>query len=404
MIGFRGWIPPLPFAAGVVFQALAWTLVLFDAVVPSFGVRLAWVHAVALGWLTLTALAVLLHVTPEFTDLAWRAESVARAALGVALAGALGLVVAFAAAGAVAVEIAGGITAAAILTYALVALRTLAQPAADRTTAAIARALFGTLLALSVTVALGGTLARGFATGDARELALAPSHAALGIGAWLTVLVTGVSTRTFRPMLGIPRGSPRGHVAVGSALAIGAVLASIGAAENVVVLRCGVVVAACGAILYAFLTGAGLRNAATPHFVVRAFAGASATWLTVAAIGAVGIAFGVPLAPPIIVIALAGWLGQMVNAHLHHLGVRLLATLIRGEDDETRPWTVLQPQLGGSAWTCAQVAVAATAWRAAGGPGVAAWLGGSAGLAALALMIANAGRAIGILRRGVPSG
>jgi hypothetical protein len=65
----RFWIPPLPLAAGLVFQLGAWALVIADAVAPGAGLELAWVHAVAVGWLSATALAVLLHVVPAFTDL-----------------------------------------------------------------------------------------------------------------------------------------------------------------------------------------------------------------------------------------------------------------------------------------------------------------------------------------------
>ncbi|MGP6158817.1 MAG: hypothetical protein ACLPYS_15150 [Vulcanimicrobiaceae bacterium] len=36
---------------------------------PSAGLAFAWVHAVALGWLTLVALAVLVHVVPGMTEL-----------------------------------------------------------------------------------------------------------------------------------------------------------------------------------------------------------------------------------------------------------------------------------------------------------------------------------------------
>jgi hypothetical protein len=36
---------------------------------PSAGLAFAWVHAVALGWLTLIALAVLVHGVPGMTEL-----------------------------------------------------------------------------------------------------------------------------------------------------------------------------------------------------------------------------------------------------------------------------------------------------------------------------------------------
>ncbi|MEA2666099.1 MAG: hypothetical protein QOI11_3043, partial [Candidatus Eremiobacteraeota bacterium] len=52
LLGMRFWLPPLPLAAGLAFQLGAWALVIADAVVPAPGLELAWVHAVAVGWLT----------------------------------------------------------------------------------------------------------------------------------------------------------------------------------------------------------------------------------------------------------------------------------------------------------------------------------------------------------------
>jgi hypothetical protein len=50
----------------------------------------------------------------------------------------------------------------------------------------------------------------------------------------------------------------------------------------------------------------------------------------------------------------------MVNAHLHHLGVRVLTTLLRGDDDETRPWDVVNQPLAWLTFGLAQLAVAGT--------------------------------------------
>jgi hypothetical protein len=54
------WIPPVPLFSGLLFQLGSWVLVVLYGFAPSVGLALAWVHAVALGWLTLVALAVLL--------------------------------------------------------------------------------------------------------------------------------------------------------------------------------------------------------------------------------------------------------------------------------------------------------------------------------------------------------
>ncbi|MEO7039102.1 MAG: hypothetical protein ABI186_03630, partial [Candidatus Elarobacter sp.] len=57
----KHWIPPIPMAGGIAFAAIAWSIAIAYGLAPSPGLGFAWVHAVALGWLTLTALSVLLH-------------------------------------------------------------------------------------------------------------------------------------------------------------------------------------------------------------------------------------------------------------------------------------------------------------------------------------------------------
>jgi hypothetical protein len=199
--------------------------------------------------------------------------------------------------------------------------------------------------------------------------------------------------RTLRPMLGVPAAGSRWHIVSGAALLLGALVAALGAVTTPPLLAIGAVVAALGAVIYAGETFARLRRATTPHLVPRAFVAGSLLWLVLAAAAAVAAVLGAPCAEAAVVLALAGWLGQMVNAHLHHLGARLLATLVRGDDDETPPWEVLTPQLGWLAFVSAQLAVACTAWRSLGGPAASASAGGAAGLLAVAAMLLNAARA-----------
>jgi hypothetical protein len=385
----RFWIPPLPLAAGLVFQLGAWALVIADAVAPGAGLELAWVHAVAVGWLSATALAVLLHVVPAFTDLEWRTGDVARAAALAVPFAALALVVGFAAHSGTAVAAAAVLLAAALLAYVGTAFVTLRAPAPDPTSAAIARALAITLGALAATALLGALLGYAYGRGDAALLALAPSHALLGIAAWLTVLVTGVSARTFRPMLGARSRWPLAHVAAGGGLTVGALLAALAAPWSPVLLRGGVALTAAGALVYLVDGLDILRRADTPHAAPRAFVGASLLWLALATVGALAVSWGAPFGRATVVVALAGWLGQIVNAHLHHLGVRVLATLVLGEDDETRPWELLAAPLSWAAFVAAQLAVAGTAAYALGGHGTLGAAGGLCGILAVIAMVAN---------------
>lgn len=386
---WRLWIPPLPLAAGIAFQAASWVLVLLAAPLGPGAVGLAWVHAVGLGWITLTALSVLLHVVPGFTDLRWRGEGVARVAVAVALVASAVFVVSLAIGASGLIGAAGGVLAAAIAAYVGAALATLLQPAEDRTSAAIARALALTFCALLATALLGAALAGAYGRGDAAVLALAPSHALLGIVAWLSVLTSGVSARTFRPMLGARSRWPRVHIVSDGALFAGPVIAAIGVPLWAPLMQIGVVLAAVGAAAYIYDAADVLRRASTPHRAAHAFVGAALIWLAVAAIAATGAAFGAPWGAFAVVAGLAGWLGQMVNAHLHHLGTRVLLTLVRGEEDETRPWEVLDPRLSWTALACAQVAVGAALLALASSFAPLFVLGGLAGICATVAMIAN---------------
>lgn len=386
---WRLWIPPLPLAAGIAFQAASWVLVVLAAPLGTGAVGIAWVHAVGLGWITLTALSVLLHVVPGFTDLRWRGEGVARVAVAVALIASAAFVAALATGASALVAPAGGVLAAAIAAYVAAALATLAQPAEDRTSTAIARALALTFCALLATALLGAALAGAYARGDGAVLALAPSHALLGIVAWLSVLTSGVSARTFRPMLGARSRWPRVHIVSDGALFAGPVIAAIGVPLAAPLMQIGVVLAAIGAGAYVCDAADILRRASTPHRAAHAFVGAALVWLAIAAIAALGAAFGAPWGAFAVVAALAGWLGQMVNAHLHHLGARVLLTLVRGDEDETRPWEILDPRLSWTAFVCAQVAVAATLAALAFSLTPLFVLGGAAGIGATVAMIAN---------------
>lgn len=385
----KHWIPPIPLVTGIVFQAAAWLIAIADGFAPSPGLAFAWVHAVALGWLTLTALSVLLHVVPAFTDLDWRGERFARGAVLGVLGGAILLVASFAAASSRGIELAAAVLLVAIAVYVTGVLFTTLQPAADVRSAAIARGLAITITMLFLTAVLGAMLAGGYAAADSRLLALGPSHALVGIGAWLTVLVSGVSAQTFRPMLGARSRWPRVHVVAGAILVLGPLIAAVGAASSPSLLRAGIAVAALGALAYIVDALDIVRRATTPHPPVRAFVVASLGWLAVASICAVAAAWGEPFGAAAVVAALAGWIGQMVNAHLHHLGVRVLTTLLRGDEDETRPWQVLDMRLTWTAFALAQTAVLGVFLGVAAGITGAIVAGGIAGCCSIVAIAAN---------------
>jgi hypothetical protein len=294
------------------------------------------------------------------------------------------------------VAVAGAVLGVAISLYALPAVWTLSGTASDRRSATIARGLALTLGALAATATLGAALAGAYAAGNPSVLSAAPSHAVLGIVGWLTVLAAGVSARTFRPLLGGQSRWPRAHALAGTGLLIGSVIAAAAAPWSAPLFRLGMIVAAGGALTFAADAADILRRSHGPHAAAHAFVTASVVWLILATVVAVCASWGVPVGRAAVVVALSGWLGQMVNAHLHHLGVRVVATYIIGEDDETRPWALLEHRLSWLAFVTAQLAVGSVALRSEGAPAMFAWLAGGAGLAALGAMVLNA---VAVVRR-----
>jgi hypothetical protein len=101
-----------------------------------------------------------------------------------------------------------------------------------------------------------------------------------------------------------------------------------------------------------------LRSASSRHRLPREFIFASALWLAVAvAYGAVDL-FGGAYILPLFFVVLVGWIGQNVNAHLMHVGIRLMATLVIADDDETPPALLLDRRVGVASLILNQLAVA----------------------------------------------
>lgn len=371
-------------------------LLLLLAARPSPGIdlpALAWVHLVALGWLTMIALSILVHGIPAFTDVRWKGERIARFALGIFGVGVVALVAAFWSRATWALPWTGTLVMAGLLCYLTPATWTLlAALAGPRVEAAIARALLVTLacllLAASAGVALAWTLAGRL---PAALLVWAPPiHASLGIIGWLTVLVMGVSTRTVRPMTGVRSRLPWVHVVAGSAAIAGTALLMVGFALGApAIVGTGAVAVCIGAMSYAVDLVDVLRRATVPHRPPQAFVAAAAIWLIVGFSLGAGAVVGAPSGAATIYVLLIGWIGQMVNGHLHHIGIRLIATMARGDDDETQPAELLSSPLSWTAFVLCQAAVAAGA--VALFFGIAALLEGAAlcGLAAWLAMGAN---------------
>ncbi len=359
----RHWIPP----GALVFSQLAhgaawlllWRIGAADAVhVPSF-LGIAWIHVVALGWATTAALAVLVHVIPSFSDMQWRGERVARAAVALFAGGTLLFVVSLALRPTLAI---GGaaIMLVALCAYTAASYATL-RPAlrGERVQRAVARALLVTLVFLLLTASAGVALAlmlSGFAT-PAWVASLPAAHATLGLFGWLSLLIFGVSARTVRPITGNRSRFPAAHIIVGSLTLIGVPLLAIGVSGLPLLARVGGTLFALAALAYALDVLDVLRRAMVTHRVPQCFVLASIVWLLAALALGAGTLLGEPWQLAFVFVVLIGWIGQMLDAHIHHIGVRLIATIYRGDDDETRPQDLLDARLSWAAFFTFQIAI-----------------------------------------------
>lgn len=359
------WIPKDTLIAANVFAGVSWLALLALAAggaEPGSLPSLAFVHLVALGWLSLTALSVLIHVTPTFLGVAWTGEALARNALrGFAIAVAA-LVLGFASANAALLEWGGIFTFAMLALYMIPASATIARGlSGDRQEVAISRALLGTLSVFVLVAALGALF--GFALNGQVSAAvlfsLPPAHAILGIAGWLTLLVFGVSTATMRAINAVGSRWPVAHVLASVTVLAGAIAFALAAVVSAPWLFASAGGAfALGVSAYAANLVDILRRRAVPNRVPQAFVAAAVVWLLCALVLGIGTMAGRPWGAAFVFVALVGWLGQMVNAHVFHIGIRLLITAVRGDDDETRPWTILNEPLALTVWALFQTAVA----------------------------------------------
>ncbi|MDE2572842.1 MAG: hypothetical protein KGM44_10020 [bacterium] len=384
------WIPPGALVIGGLSQGLSWLLLLALALrgEDSLGPHtLAWIHLVALGWLTMVALAILIFAAPNFTDATLRGERLARFALYPFALGAYLMVAGFLAERFAAVAWGAAILAASLALYLLPMLAALGVAAAraPRTERAIARALSGVLVMLAAAAALGVVMALALALGVAHGvLTRGPAiHAHLAGVGWLTILIFGISMQTLGPIAGRRPARRWRHITLGILALLGVLVVSAAlAAASGALLWIGALSIACAVVLYLFDLFEALAGARNPHRPPQAFLAAAGLWLALAVALGLGVVAGARWQNAYVYVALVGWLGQIVNGHLHHIPVRLMATMVRGEQDETDPAEVLSAPLSWLAWALAQLAVAC---------GAAALLAGATPLLAFAALCGLAG-------------
>ncbi|MBC5825093.1 MAG: hypothetical protein GIW99_06460 [Candidatus Eremiobacteraeota bacterium] len=362
----RPWIPPSTLLIAQIAHGAAWVMLFVLATdgalaVPSMR-SLAWVHLVVLGWLTMVALPVLLFVVPQSTEARWRGEGLARVGLGAYAVGAFALVAGFWSADFAVLALGAGTLAIGLAAYLTAAGMTLLAVAhRPGTEAAIARALLAVFAFLGIAALIGAAMAGSLGRfSGASALGASPRvHAAVaGIG-WLTLLIMGVSARTIGPIAGAKSANRRRHIISGALVSVAVISLAAGMwAHSLVATKAGEALACAGVAVFAFDLLTVVMRAPDPHRPPQAFVAAAAMWLIMAAVLGVGASAGKPWTNAFVFVGLVGWMGQMVNGHLHHIGVRLMATVARGDDDETSPGALLSLPASWLCWGLFQAAVA----------------------------------------------
>lgn len=387
----RPWIPPYAMAAAQLAHGLSWLILAVGTWPPAMGLffpGLAWVHLVALGWLTLTALAVLVHVIPGFLDVAWRGETLARWSLMPFAGGVVGLVAGFWWQEPNWLALAAPAIMLGLMGYGFPAWLTVLSfrpPPGER---APFRGAFTFVLGVLVTVAaLGLTMAWGLAGWPAPVWwpRLLPAHALLAGGGWLTLLIFGVSTRTAFRITGRPRRRLPFHGWTSALFSMGIVLMVWPPLSGV-----GLVLVSLGCLLYVWDLAAVLWRPPTLHRPPVVFVAFTLAYL----VGVLILGWGIWLGhsawqPAFAFLALAGWIGQSVNGYALHIGIRLLATLVRGDEDETEPGELLVPLWSWVSLVLFQLAVVGGTWSLLNDMPRALNLAGWAGLLGWAVWLLN---------------
>ncbi|MGC8485906.1 MAG: hypothetical protein ACP5O6_09780 [Candidatus Baltobacteraceae bacterium] len=363
------------FAHGAAWVLLFW-IATSQGVVGLSDAGIAWIHLVALGWVTLTALAILIPLIPSATGVRWRAPRLQHLALAAFAIAA----VSFPAAWLVdvrAVPAVGGLLLAAVALYVVLGIWTLMGALrGERVERAVARAFSISLSFFFVVAILGAMLAGTLTVTDIPPwfADLARAHGLLALLGWLTLLIYGVSARTLRLLFNVRSRLLFAHIAVGTLGMAGAIVLAIGAgAGSQMTIWVGAVAMAIAAIAFAVDT-LDIVGRARSAPVSRAFVAASILWSLVAVVLGFGVLIGRDWSDAFGYVVLVGWIGQMLDAHLASLARPLPAWLafvafqsavlygLVGLLDGFAAPVALAAAFGGLGW-CASIVAMGSAYR-----------------------------------------
>lgn len=357
------WIPPFGIVSGLCAFAFSWILLLRSGLRtagghgPSLFEKLAFVHTLAIGFFTLTALSVLFHVMPAFTNTPWIKEKTARKTLPILAAGWIGMTVFF-------LEgfrpvWAWGIflVAAALLLWGSLFFLSMGKYLEKKGLSGSPLLFFLLPVGfLTGTALLGGTMGEELASGRPQNWIQTigiPVHLAMGLLGWLTLLLWIVSSRTQKPILGAHSRHPERVSLSIWLLGAGVMLFAAGQITgNGLPEKSGFIFMGIAVFLYLSDAFGLLFRSSAPHAILRVWwATGTAGLLASALAGGWLVLHGFYQDTTVFVyLVLVCWIEPFLLGHLHQIGVRLLATLVRGPQDMTPPAKILSDRFSWLFW------------------------------------------------------
>lgn len=361
-----GFISPSGFFVMHLFQGAAWILLALLALEKgAVGSPLffAVIHAFGLGFLSLAAMSVLVHVLPAAAGLPVGPGLRDRWPIGGLVLGAILFVGGWIGPNLKLSLVGGGVI---FLSGGYFLGRVIREIAGRREHGGLQGIGLGLMIGVALTFFLAGSL-----LGILMLLTLLspvftlslvkapPAHALMMIGGWLTLLVMAIFLRTSGPLLGrsLMGDLPvKGWLLAGS----GIILALPGLLIPLpVLLPPGFALGAAGVILYGIPLKRALGMARPVNRIPLWFLRSSATWLLA---GGLLLFFSMGSRRPplaiILLIFLVGGVGQFFLAHLYHLGPRLLSILRNGPGDLTPPGALLNRKRSISTFLLYQAGIA----------------------------------------------
>jgi len=360
-----GFISPTGFLSMHLFQGTGWillTLVAARGEVMGSPLSFATIHAFGLGFMSLAALSVLVHVLPAAARIPVGERIGDRWPVAGVIIGTVFFVGGWILANLSISLIGGSIIFLSVLYFLSRVVKEMiqARERKDLQTKALGIMVGGALVFFLFGISLGTYMLYSFVHPvQSRNYSTVPVvHAVSMIGGWLSLLVMAVFLRTSGPLLGRSILFPRGMISW-ALISCGILSGLTGLLLHLPIsIDIGFIVGISGILLYVLSIMKILLRSHPVNPVPRWFLFSSCVSLLLGT----GLLLSFERYRQVsllslLLIFLLGWLGQFLLAHLYHLGPRLLLILKNGPGDLTPPIALLDPKRSRTTFMLYQVGI-----------------------------------------------